>query len=133
MPLAIEQIRNTIKLRHEGEEDVTIITQDSVVNAFNKILTALTIAVASIGGISLLVAGILVMNVMLVSVTQRTAEIGLMKALGASQLQIQSLFLAEALLLSIVGALAGVLFGQFALAVIQAGYPDFPINLRIGP
>ena len=129
MPIAIEHIKEVIKLRHEGEEDITVITQDSVVTAFNKILTALTIAVASIGGISLFVAGILVMNVMLVSVTQRTAEIGLLKALGASQIQIQSLFLAEALLLSLIGALAGLFLGQFVLALIQAGYPNFPISL----
>lgn len=126
---AVDEVKKIIKLRHEGEEDITIITQDSVVSAFNKILTALTIAVAGIGGISLVVAGVLVMNVMLVSVTQRTAEIGLLKALGASQAQVQWLFLAEAILLSVVGALVGLLLGQLVISIIQAVYPNFPLDL----
>lgn len=129
MVKAVEDVKKIIKLRHEGEEDITIITQDSVVNAFNKILTALTIAVAGIGGISLVVAGVLVMNVMLVSVTQRTAEIGLLKALGASQAQVQWLFLTEAILLSVVGAVIGVVLGQSALSALQMVYPNFPVNL----
>ncbi len=126
---AVDEVKKIIKLRHEGEEDITIITQDSVVSAFNKILTALTIAVACIGSISLIVAGVLVMNVMLVSVTQRTAEIGLLKALGASQGQVQWLFLAEAMLLSLAGALVGLFLGQLVISVLQAVYPKFPIDL----
>ena len=126
---AIDEVKKIIKLRHEGEDDITIITQDSVVSAFNKILTALTIAVACIGGISLIVAGILVMNVMLVSVTQRTAEIGLLKALGASQTQVQWLFLAEAILLSLVGALLGLIVGQLGIYGLQVVYPNFPVDL----
>jgi putative ABC transport system permease protein len=126
---AVDEVKKIIKLRHEGEEDITIITQDSVVSAFNKILTALTIAVACIGSISLIVAGVLVMNVMLVSVTQRTAEIGLLKALGASQGQVQWLFLAEAMLLSLAGALVGLFLGQLVISILQAVYPKFPIDL----
>jgi putative ABC transport system permease protein len=126
---AIDEVKKIIKLRHEGEEDITIITQDSVVSAFNKILTALTIAVAAIGGVSLIVAGVLVMNVMLVSVTQRTAEIGLLKALGASRAQILRLFLAEAILLSLVGALVGLFLGELAIYVLQIVYPKFPVEL----
>lgn len=126
---AVDDVKRIIRLRHEGEEDITVITQDSVVSAFNKILTALTIAVACIGGISLLVAGVLVMNVMLVSVTQRTAEIGLLKALGASQNQVQWLFLAEAILLSLAGAIVGLVFGQLAIFVLQHFFPKFPVKL----
>ena len=74
---AVDEIREIITARHDGEEDVTLITQDSVVSAFDDILTALTLTVASIASISLAVAGILVMNVMWVRDTQRTAEIGL--------------------------------------------------------
>ena len=126
---AVDEVKKIIKLRHEGEEDVTIITQDSVVSAFNKILTALTIAVACIGGVSLIVAGVLVMNVMLVTVTQRTSEIGLLKALGASQAQVQWLFLAEAILLSLVGALVGLLLGRLVISLLQVNYPNFPIAI----
>ena len=126
---AVDDIREIIKARHEGEDDITIITQDSVVNTFDKILTALTYTVASIAGISLAVAGVLVMNVMLVSVTQRTAEIGLLKALGATQGQLQGLFLTEAALLSVAGAILGLIIGQLTLAVLQWLYPAFPFNL----
>lgn len=126
---AVDEVKHIIKLRHEGEDDITIITQDSVVSAFNKILTSLTIAVACIGSVSLLVAGVLVMNVMLVSVSQRTAEVGLLKALGASQGQVQWLFLTEAVVLSLVGALMGLLFGQLAIAMLRITYPNFPVEL----
>jgi putative ABC transport system permease protein len=129
MERAVEDAKKIIKMRHEGEEDITIITQDSVVAAFNNILLALTMVVACVGGISLFVAGILVMNVMLVSVTQRTTEIGLLKAIGATRGQIQGMFLAEAVLLSLAGALFGVAVGQFIIIAIGNMYPAFPIML----
>lgn len=126
---AVDEIRNIIKFRHEGEDDVTVITQDSVVNTFDKILTALTFTVAGIAAVSLAVAGVLVMNVMLVSVTQRSAEIGLLKALGATQSQLHWLFLSEAALLSLAGAVFGSIIGQFGIWVLQWLYPDFPVSL----
>ncbi len=104
-------IKTTIAKRHYGEEDVTIITQDSVLATFDKILKVLTLTVAGIAGISLVVAGILIMNVMLMAVAQRTAEIGLCKALGAGQLQIMTLLVTEALLLSTIGGLLGLALG----------------------
>jgi putative ABC transport system permease protein len=115
--------------RHEGEEDVTVITQDAVLATFDRILGVLTYGVAGIAGISLAVAGILVMNVMLVSVTQRTGEIGLMKALGAPGNTIRNAFLAEAALLSATGAIVGYLIGQagaFALRVALPTLPAYP-------
>ncbi|PKM13358.1 MAG: peptide ABC transporter permease [Gammaproteobacteria bacterium HGW-Gammaproteobacteria-3] len=126
---AVDDIRAILKARHEGEDDVTLITQDSVVNTFDKILTALTLAVVGIAGISLAVAGVLVMNVMLVSVTQRSAEIGLLKALGATSFQVQALFLAEAAILSAAGALLGLILGRLTLLALQLSYPDFPFSL----
>jgi putative ABC transport system permease protein len=126
---AVDEIREIIKVRHEGEDDVTLITQDSVVSTFDKVLTALTLTVAGIAGISLAVAGVLVMNVMLVSVTQRTSEIGLLKALGATKRQLLWLFLSEAAMLSLAGAVLGVMLGYVTLGVLQAMYPDFPMEL----
>jgi putative ABC transport system permease protein len=126
---AADEIRDIIKARHEGEDDVTLITQDTVVSTFDKILTALTLTVAGIAGISLAVAGVLVMNVMLVSVTQRTSEIGLLKALGATKRQLLWLFLSEAAMLSLAGAVLGVMLGYVTLGVLQTLYPDFPIEL----
>ncbi|MDO8844777.1 ABC transporter permease [Methylicorpusculum sp.] len=126
---AVEQIKSIIKARHEGEEDITVITQDSVVATFDKILTALTYTVSGIAAISLSVAGILVMNVMLVSVSQRTAEIGLLKALGATKQQVIALFLTEAVLLSIAGAGVGLLLGEVSFLGLARIYPEFPFYL----
>ena len=93
---------------------------------FDKLLGALTAAVAGIAAISLAVAGILVMNVMLVAVTQRTGEIGLLKALGARGNTIRRAFLTEALMLSLLGAVLGYLLGQFGAFAIRSLYPAFP-------
>jgi len=123
---AKRQVTEIIKLRHEGEEDVTVITQDAVLATFDKLLGTLTLAVAGIAAISLAVAGILVMNVMLVSVTQRTSEIGLLKALGATGATIRTAFLTEAALLSLAGALLGYLLGQAGAALLRQLYPVFP-------
>jgi len=123
---AKSQVTEIIKLRHEGEEDVTVITQDAVLATFDKLLGTLTLAVAGIAAISLAVAGILVMNVMLVSVTQRTSEIGLLKALGATGATIRTLFLTEAAMLSLAGAVLGYLLGQAGAFLLRQLYPTFP-------
>ena len=120
------QVTDIIRERHEGEQDVTVITQDAVLSTFDRLLGALTLGVAGIGAISLAVAGILVMNVMLVSVSQRTSEIGLLKALGATGGAIRMLFLAEASMLSLAGALVGFALGQLGAALIRQLYPAFP-------
>lgn len=128
---AVDEIKHIIKLRHEGEEDVTVITQDSVVNTFDKILSALTYTVAGIATVSLAVAGVLVMNVMLVSVSQRTVEIGLLKAIGATQRQLHRLFLSEAAILSLAGAIFGSLIGKTGIWLLQWFYPHFPLSLPV--
>jgi putative ABC transport system permease protein len=120
------QVLKTITQRHEGEEDVTVITQDAVLQTFDKILNVLTLGVAGIAAISLAVAGILVMNVMLVSVTQRTSEIGLLKALGATSTAVRELFMVEAVLLSLTGGLLGTGLGYAGAAVLRQFYPTFP-------
>lgn len=120
------RVLKMITQRHEGEEDITVITQDAVLQTFDKILGVLTLGVAGIAAISLAVAGILVMNVMLVSVTQRTAEIGLLKALGATSNAVRQLFLVEAVLLSLSGALIGVALGYLGAGVLRQFYPTFP-------
>ena len=123
IPKAGEDIRRIIRQRHEGEDDVTVITQDAVVATFDKIFTALTLTVAGIASISLVVAGILIMNVMLVAVSQRTSEVGLLKALGASSGAVLRVFLAEATILSLVGAAAGVAAGYVVIEIIDQAYP----------
>lgn len=126
IPETKEQILAILKVRHDGEEDVTLIAQDAVLGTFDRILTALTLAVGGIAAISLAVAGILVMNVMLVAVTQRTPEIGLLKALGASGRAIRWAFLTEAGLLSLAGALVGLLLGQAGAWALRSLYPALP-------
>lgn len=125
---AREDVRRILRERHEGEEDVTVITQDSVLGAFDRIFQALTLTVAGIAGISLVVAGILVMNVMLVAVTQRTAEIGLLRALGASSRRILWLFLTEAALLSLLGAGIGLALGWGGAWGLRQAFPALPAN-----
>jgi len=122
---AKERVVRLIAERH-GEEDVTGITQDAVLGAFTSILRALTLALAGIASVSLAVAGVGIMNVMLVSVSERTREIGLLKALGAGQRQILLAFLAEAVLLSTTGGLLGLLVGWLAVRLLVAVYPALP-------
>lgn len=126
IPQAKEQVLEILKQRHRGEEDVTVVTQDAVLATFDKLLGALTLGVAGIAAISLAVAGILVMNVMLVAVTQRTGEIGLLKALGATGSTIRLAFLAEAAMLSALGALLGYLLGQLGAFALRQAFPVFP-------
>lgn len=126
LPRVREDVRRVLRERHGGEEDVTIITEDAVMQTFDRILLALTLALGGIASISLAVAGILIMNVMLIAVSQRTNEIGLLKALGASPAQIRKLFFAEAVVLAGVGGLAGSLLGQLGSAAIRYLYPKMP-------
>ena len=116
-----------LRERH-GEEDVTVITQDAVVSAFSSILGALTMALGGIAAVSLAVAGVGIMNVMLVSVSERTREVGLLKALGAGRGQILAAFLAEAILISSAGGLLGLALGWAAVLVLVAVYPALPAS-----
>ncbi len=125
---ASEDIRRIIRLRHDNEDDVTIITQDSLVHTFDRILNTLTLAVSGIGAISLLVAGVLIMNVMLVTVSQRTAEVGLLKALGASARDVEHGFLWEAALLSGLGTGLGLALGMLVARGVARTYPAIPVH-----
>jgi putative ABC transport system permease protein len=126
IPEVKERALEILRQRHRGEEDVTVITQDAILATFDKLLGTLTLGVAGIAAISLAVAGILVMNVMLVAVTQRTSEIGLLKALGAPAHTIRLAFLTEAAMLSTVGALFGYLLGESGAFALRQVFPVFP-------
>jgi putative ABC transport system permease protein len=123
-----EDILQIIKKRHHNNLDVTVITQDAVLGTFDKILTAITLAVAGIAAISLAVAGLLIMNVMLISVTQRTHEIGLLKALGAPQKSIRKFFLFEAIMLAISGGVLGIIIGYAGAWFIEQLYPVLKVR-----
>jgi putative ABC transport system permease protein len=120
-----KQILALMTERHRVE-DVTVIAQDSVVESFSSILGAMTLALAGIASVSLAVAGIGIMNVMLVSVSERRTEIGLLRALGAGRAQILSVFLVEAVLLSGIGGGVGLVLGLAAVEAFIEIYPSFP-------
>lgn len=118
VPQAVADVQRLVAQRHEGENDVTVITQDALASTFDGILQALTLALAGIAAISLFVAGILIMNVMVVAVSQRRSEVGLLKALGADARTIRWLFLGEAVLLSSGGGAIGLVLGEAASRVL---------------
>ncbi len=119
-------IAKKMQALHNGEQDVTIISPDSLLSTFDGILQVMTLGVAGIGAISLVVSGILVMNVTLMSVKQRTAEIGLLKAIGAPAAQVRILFLSEAALISTAGAVLGILVGHVVVMIGRQLYPAVP-------
>jgi len=123
MQRARTDIIEVVKARHQGEEDITVVTQDAVLSTFDTIFGMITTALGGIAAISLIVAGVLIMNVMLVAVSQRTREIGLLKAIGAKRNQILLLFLVEAVYLSILGALIGLAAGQLGTALLRTIFP----------
>lgn len=121
VPQAAEEISNIIRTRHRtpiGYDDFTVFTQQDFLSTFETITGVLTIFLGGIAGISLLVGGIGIMNIMLVSVTERTREIGLRKALGARKRDILLQFLTESSLLSLIGGIIGIMFGWFIAFVV---------------
>jgi putative ABC transport system permease protein len=131
LPKAKKDVLRTIKERHDGEDDITVITQDAMLSTFDDIFLALTMTVTGIAAISLAVAGILIMNVMLVAVSQRTSEIGLLKALGSPAKQVLRLFLVEASLLSVAGAIIGVGVAFSGVWFLEQLFPDFPLAIPL--
>ena len=118
-------IEDLMRQRHRAE-DITVIRQDAVVSTFSSILNALTLVLVAIASVSLTVAGVGIMNVMLVAVAERRREIGLLKALGASTRQILAVFVAEAAVLSTLGGLLGLGGGWAAVRAFVRVYPTFP-------
>ncbi len=118
---ATDEITQILRTRHRtpvGADDFTIFSQQDLLTTFQSITGILTIFLGGIAGISLLVGGIGIMNIMLVSVTERTREIGLRKALGARKRDILIQFLTESSLLSLIGGVIGILFGWLISFVV---------------
>lgn len=123
-----DRIKQVIKARH-GADDITIVTQEEMLKTLNTILNALTLAVGAIGSISLLVGGIGILTIMTIAVTERTDEIGLLRALGAERRQIQWLFLSEAVTLGMIGGLAGMLIGVGGSLFLHWLIPALPTHI----
>ena len=121
MEAAKFQIENLLRLRHKitGDDDFVVNSQEDILTIANTITGALTLMLAAIAGISLFVGGIGVMNIMLVSVTERTQEIGLRKAIGAREKDILLQFLIEAVILSAAGGVIGTLVGVSGIVLIS--------------
>ena len=113
-----------LKERHEGEEDITVISQDAMLSSVQEILDTLTIAVAGIASISMLVAGILIMNMMMITVSQRVKEIGLLKALGATSSTVRVLFLCEAGLIATMASVSGLLLSYLVILLANMYFSD---------
>jgi putative ABC transport system permease protein len=144
MDLAQEQIVGLLRQRHHlqppfpDNDDFTVLSQSQLLAIMTTITGAMTILLASIAAISLTVGGIGIMNIMLVSVTERTREIGIRKALGATESNIRWQFLIESALLSLAGGMVGILFGGgiAAIAAKATGWPiapsPFAVALAVG-
>lgn len=118
---AKKEIREILMKRHANREDFTILSQDEMIAVMGKILNIMTAVLAGIAAISLIVGGIGIMNIMLVSVKERTREIGIRKAIGAKNRDILLQFLSEAVTLSLIGGMGGALLG----GVISLTIPYF--------
>lgn len=123
----VSSIKRLLESRH-GREDFTITTQQQMLDVMGSILNVLTFAVGAIGAISLLVGAIGIITIMTISVAERTSEIGLLRALGAQHSQVLMLFLGEAVVLSAVGGLAGLLIGIGFGQALHLAIPALPIH-----
>jgi len=122
---AIEQIEQILRAAHnivsQDEDDFSVRAAIQALDALKQVTDALTLFLAAIAAISLLVGGVGIMNIMLASVTERTKEIGLRKAIGATAIGIQNQFLTEAFVITVVGGATGIIFGFFVSAAIAVG------------
>ena len=122
------RIKETLQQRHKGEEDFTITTQNGMLESLDRIIRMINMAVGGIGAISLLVGAIGILTIMWISVNERTSEIGLTRALGATAGQIMWLFLSEAVLLSMLGGLLGLALGMGAAQALRLYVPALPVH-----
>lgn len=126
----VKQVKNDIntiiKKNHDGEEDFTVLTQDDILDLFGQFLTLATTMVSAIAAISLIVGGIGIMNIMLVTVTERTKEIGLRKAVGATRLAIGFQFLVEAIVITLFGGIIGLAISFTVGAIVASQTPLTP-------
>jgi putative ABC transport system permease protein len=127
----VAAVRATLQERHRGEEDFTITTQTGMLDSLDRILGIVSMAVAGIGGISLLVGAIGILTMMWISVHERTSEIGLAKAIGAAPNQILALYLGEAILLATAGGTVGLALGIGLAQLLHLVLPALPIQTPI--
>ncbi|MFZ2911023.1 MAG: ABC transporter permease, partial [Candidatus Desulfobacillus denitrificans] len=120
-------LRRILVARH-GAEDFTLTPQQKMLEVFGTVLDAITFAVAAIGGISLLVGGVGILTILTIGVAERTSEIGLLRAIGATRRRIMMLFLGEAALLSALGGAAGLFLGWSIAVLLGLTFPALPVH-----
>jgi putative ABC transport system permease protein len=120
-------ITERLKERH-GREDFTVVSQEKALEVLGSVLDVITFAVGALGGISLLVGGVGILTIMTMAVTERTSEIGLLRALGAQERQVLALFLGEAMLLSALGGMAGLAMGVGIAKGLHLLFPALPVH-----
>ncbi len=125
-------IRKALMARHRGEEDFTLMSQTDMLTVFDRVLGVVSVGVTAIGGISLVVGAIGILTMMWISVNERTAEIGVARALGATPDQVMRLFMLEASLLSLAGGAPGVATGMGLARALQFAWPGLPVHTRPG-
>jgi putative ABC transport system permease protein len=121
-------IRRVLVARH-GSEDFTIVTQQQMLDVLGSVVDVLTLGVGALGGISLLVGGVGIFTIMTIAVRERTAEVGLLRAIGATRRRVAVFFLSEATLLSGLGGLAGLVLGYVIVRGAQLAVPGLPLSL----
>ena len=132
VPSVVAGIRRVLSGRHRGEEDFTITTQSEMLGTFNRVINMITVAVSGIAGISLIVGAIGILTIMWISVHERTAEIGLLRAMGVGSSTVQGLFLLESVLLAVSGGLLGLGAGFGIATVIGTVAPGIPLKTPAG-
>ncbi len=133
MPQAIDQVEGLLRrlrgVRYDEPSDFAVFTQNLVTDLWNQISGGIFAVMLAISSIALLVGGVGVMNIMLVSVTERTREIGIRKALGATRGNIMTQFLLEAMALTALGGVIGILVGAGLTALIRSAFPFLPATM----
>ena len=130
-PEQITRKAKTILTGRHGIVDFTFTTQEDMLDVLGSVLNVLTLAVGALGGISLFVGGIGILTIMTIAVQERTAEIGLLRAIGAGRSQILLLFIGEAIALSSVGGLAGLILGMGGAFILGFAVPSLPTHTPI--
>jgi putative ABC transport system permease protein len=127
----VEAIRQRLMHRHDNVEDFTIVTQAQMLDAVDRILGIVSWAVSGIGAISLVVGAIGVLTIMWITVGERTSEIGLLKAIGATPSDILLVFLSEATMVSAAGGLIGIAAGFGLAGLVQMAFPGVPFAVSV--